>query len=159
MNDYLEELVELVWMEEEGLPGEWFENQFVWNGTTGTNREQYSEGGASAWREREAAGLEENVPVRSEGNKREVRDDRPVAHQTGEAGVDRGARALSRKLAQVEQEARYRAAGRQEDQTTTLQPAGRRRDGISGTAGIEARQVDRIFERDARRYDNRYTLF
>ena len=73
--------------------------------------------------------------------------------------LEQTAQGLRRSLARAERASRYRTVSRQEDRTSSFQPTALQKDGVTGSAGVEARQVDRVFERDARRYDNRFTLF
>ena len=186
MRDYLEELVELFLAEEDGLPEAPFEDYSVWDGTSGMGRKQRSSEELSASQE-DAEPVQrdkettEVVPVLNEQEpwiglrkvnaKLEQADDSTVRREREivqnaesekvvlEQEMEQTARGLRRSLARAERASRYRAVSRQEDRTPSFQPTVLQKDGVTGSADVEARQVDRVFERDARRYDNRFTLF
>ena len=186
MRDYLEELVELFLAAEDGLPEAPVEDYSVWDGTPGMGRKQRSgeelsasqEGAEPVQRDEETT---EVVPVLNEQEPwiglRKVNaelkqaDDSTVRRESEmaqnaesekvvlEQEMEQTARVLHRSLSRAEQASRYRVVSRQEDRTPSFQPTALQKDGVTGSAGVEARQVDRVFERDARRYDNRFTLF
>ena len=186
MRDYLEELVELFLVAADGLPEAPVEDYSVWDGIPGMDRKQRSgeelsasqEGAEPVQRDEEAI---EAVPVLNEQEPwiglRKVgaepeRSDSPVVRRESETTqnleqervvlqqeMEQTARVLHRSLSRAEQASRYRVVSRREDKTFSLQPTALQKDGVTGSAGVEARQVDRVFERDARRYDNRFTLF
>ena len=186
MKDYLEELVELVWREEDGLSDNLIENYSVWNGTVGAGWKQSSAEALSALEQNAEAEHGDSVMEKSmsvpdwqilQGRQKNdaaqwKQGDEPMLRRTAGEVVGRDldrialgqnaeqmSQVLRSRLAQAEQASRYRMVSRQEERTPSFQPVALQKDGVSGAAGIEARQVDRVFERDARRYDNRYTLF
>lgn len=186
MRDYLEELVELFFAEEDGLSDAPLEDYSVWDGAPGMGRKLSSAEEMSASQE-DAEPVQrdeetiEAVPVLNEqeqwnglrkGNAElEQTDDSAVRRESEmvqdaesekvvlEQELEQTAQGLRRSLARAERASRYRTVSRQEDRTSSFQPTALQKDGVTGSAGVEARQVDRVFERDARRYDNRFTLF
>lgn len=186
MRDYLEELVELLLTQEDGLSDTPLEDYSVWDGTPGMGRKQRSaeEVPVSQEDEEPVQGDEETaeaVPVlheqgtwnelRKGKTELEERNSTAVRRESGagqtlesenvvlEQEMEQTARVLHGSLARTERASRYRMVSRQEDRTSSFQPTALQKDGVTGSAGVEARQVDRVFERDARRYDNRFTLF
>ena len=186
MRDYLEELVELFLVEEGGLSDELLEDYSVWDSTSGMGRKQQSvEDTSESQEDAEPVQREEEtteaVPVLNEQEQRNVlwkvnaeleQRDSAVVRRESEAvqksesekvvlgqKMEQTARVLRRSLSQAEQASRYRTVRRQEDRTSSFQTTALQKDGVTGSADVEARQVDRVFERDARRYDNRFTLF
>lgn len=184
MKDYLEELVELAQMEDEledlSLMG-YFMGTHIGNGQwTAANGEEEQ----SFWNEvglDEGNGEDSNPDVALSGQEKQG-NAWPVQTETEETSADRASgsagdgqtevvygslgqemeqvsQTLRRSLVQAEQAVRYQGARGQSYDAAEHPMTARQTQGVTGSAGVEARQVDRIFERDARRYDNRFTLF